>query len=65
MGDMPFVDVLAGAVTSYETDRLDTRVITDGVYSWDSPMNDIDDTWGKPCSLTKFSNDHRCTRITL
>jgi hypothetical protein len=62
---MPFVDVPTSAVASYETDRLDTRMITDGIYGWDSPMDNIDDTWRKPRPLTKFSNDHRCTGITL
>jgi hypothetical protein len=62
---MPFIDVLSGTVSSHKTDCLDTRVITDGVYCWDSPMYDVDDTWGKSRPLTKFGNDHRGARITL
>jgi len=63
--DMPFVDVPSGTVTSNKADRLDARVITDGIYRWDSPMNDVNDAWGKSCPLTKFSNNHCRTRISF
>jgi len=62
---MPFIDVSSGTIASDKTDRLDAWVIADSIHGWYSPMNDINDAWRKSSSLTEFSNDHRCTRITL
>jgi hypothetical protein len=65
MKDMPFVNVPSGTVTSDKADRLDTRMITDGVYGRNSPMYDVNDAWGKSRPLTKFSNDHCRTRVSF
>lgn len=63
--DLPFVNVPSGTVTSDKTDRLYARVITDGIYSWDSPVYDVNDAWGKSCPLTEFSDDHCRTGVSL
>ena len=53
------------AVTSDKADSFDTGMIADSIHRWDRPMHDIEDTWREPRSLTKFSNDHRCSRVTF
>jgi hypothetical protein len=63
--DMPFVNVSSGTVTSDKTNRLDARVITNGIYCWNGPMYDIDNARRESCSLTKLGNNHCRTRITL
>ncbi len=61
----PFINVFSRAVASDETDCFDTGMIANSIYCWNRPVHDIDDTWREPRSLTKFSNDHRCSRVTL
>jgi len=63
--DIPFIDVPSGTVASDKTDSFDARVITDSIYCWNRPVYDIKDTWGEAGPLTKFSDDHCCTRVTL
>jgi hypothetical protein len=53
------------AVASNKTDCFDTGMIANSIHCWNRPVHDIDDTWREPRSLTKFSNDHRCSRVTL
>jgi hypothetical protein len=63
--DLPFVNVPSGTVTSDKADRLYARVITDGIYRWDSPVYDVNDAWGESCPLAEFSNDHCRTGVSL
>ena len=53
------------AVTSDKTNCFDTGVIANSIHCWNRPVHDIDDTWREPSSLTKFGNDHRCSRVTF
>jgi hypothetical protein len=61
----PFINVPSRAVASDKADSFDARVIANSIHCWNGPVHDINNTWREPCSLTKFSNDHRCPRVTL
>jgi hypothetical protein len=61
----PFINVLSCAIAADKANCFDTRMIANSIHCWNCSMHDIDDTWRKPRSLTKFRNDHRRSRVTL
>jgi hypothetical protein len=63
--DIPVIDVPSGTVASDKADGFNARVITNSIYCWNRPVYDIKDTWGEAGPLTKLSDDHGCTRVTL
>ncbi len=55
--------MLPRAIPTYEADRPNLRVITDGVHGWDSAVYNIDNAWRESGLLAKLGDHHGCTRI--